>query len=94
MEVNLAYSLVVATLMLSGLVIITRDSSFLRILVGLELVLASSAVSLVLWGGSLGFFILVVVVDTSTVAVAAALALKASRRYCSQSVDELNKLKK
>lgn len=57
-ETSLLCSLAVAVLASSVLYMITRYSSFLRVLVGLELVVAASLASLVLWGGSLGFLVL------------------------------------
>jgi len=92
-ETSLLCSLAVAVLASSGLYMITRYSSFLRVLVGLELVAAASLASLVLWGGSLGFLVFMLVVETGVVALAAALALSASRRRGAQSVDELDELR-
>ena len=93
MEASMFYSFTIAAIAAAGLYMITRYSSFLRVLVGLELVAAAAAASLVLWGGSLGLFVFMLVVDTGAIALAAALVLRASRRRGARSIDELDELR-
>jgi len=92
-ETSIFYSIALAAIASAGLYMLTRYSNFLRVLVGLELVSASAAASLAMWGGSLGFYLFILVLDTGIMALAAALALRASRLHGARSVDELDELR-
>jgi len=87
------YSLVVAVIAATGIYMVTRYSSPLRIVIGLELLAGAATAALVFWGGTLGFYLYMVVVDTAMMALAAAVVVHVTRKLRLKNVDEANKLK-
>ncbi len=78
-----------AAVLAAGIVMVTRFSSWLRVLLGLELMASGAAAGLVLAAGRPGAYYAVAVVDTVAAAVAAALAVVAARRRGAGTIDEL-----
>ena len=81
-------TIAIAVLLASGIAMVARYRTPLRILVGLELAASGAAAGLVFWAGSLGFYAAVVVMDTAIAALFAAAAYHALRAVEEADVDK------
>ncbi len=84
------YATVIGVLIGAGLVTLTRYSSFLRILIGIELVSGAATASIVLVGGDIGLYVFLALIETVMAGIAAAIAFSASRRRGVMSIDSFS----
>jgi len=84
-----AYTITIGSLAAAGIYNLARYKSLLRLLIGFEMLAAAAASSLVLWAGSIGFYAVIVVLDTLSASLFAAAAYIASREKKTADVDEV-----
>lgn len=84
------YAAIIGVFIGAGLITLTRYNSFLRVLIGIELISGSATASIILIGGDTGFYVFLVLLETIMAGMAAAVAFSSARRRGATNIDEFS----
>lgn len=90
---QLSSAIVISSMFAAGIIICTAYASFLRVLLGLELMAFSASLALILLSSVYDTYLAIIAIETATATVAAGLAVEARRRSNVSSADELSRSK-